>query len=270
MSELIENLNTDVKPLNVELLGKPIHIVREKLAKIINDSTNGLITELQSWLSGPYIDINIKSVEIFELSNLSFNMKTVSQYNHESGGSLFINLDDKSLIRFSDRFYGTDIERKQTVITSSDKRLQDRIGKLISQWVAPKEMWRTSGEDVAFGTGIKVDLSVTSGEHNGELAVFFDNRLVQTLINQLDLQSNENLKPQFYESLKTTPVRLNVLLSKKTMTLSEVLSLSPQDILPIDLLSSPPVSIGNANLFTGRVAEQDGQLVLILNQDKDS
>jgi flagellar motor switch/type III secretory pathway protein FliN len=111
---------------------------------------------------------------------------------------------------------------------------------------------------------------VTSGEHNGELTVFFDNRLVQTLINQLDLQSNENLKPQFYESLKTTPVRLNVLLSKKTMTLSEVLSLSPQDILPIDLLSSPPVSIGNTHLFTGRVAEQDGQLVLILNQDKDS
>ncbi|WP_165312878.1 FliM/FliN family flagellar motor switch protein [Vibrio ziniensis] len=266
MSKKNHNINSEVKTLNVELLGKPIHIIRDRLEKIINDSSNGLISELQNWLNSQFIDINTKSLEIFELQATSFNMRAVSQYSHEASGSLFIHFDEKTLIKFSDRFYGTDIVRKHSVITSSDKRLQDRVGKLICQWIAPKEMWQAKDEDISCGIGLKAELNVSIGtEHCGELTLIFDNQLVQTLIAQLDLQPNEDLKPQFQRSLKNTPVKLNVLLSKKSMPLSDVLSLSPQDILPIELLSTAPVSIGNAPLFTGRVAEQDGQLVLILN-----
>ncbi|MCA2486394.1 MULTISPECIES: FliM/FliN family flagellar motor switch protein, partial [Vibrio] len=58
--------------------------------------------------------------------------------------------------------------------------------------------------------------------------------------------------------------------SKKTMALSDVVSLKPDDIMPIELLNTVPVSIGNQPLFTGRIAEQDGQLVLIFNPDKET
>ncbi|MFD2015080.1 hypothetical protein ACFSJQ_03225 [Vibrio olivae] len=49
-----------------------------------------------------------------------------------------------------------------------------------------------------------------------------------------------------------------------------MLTLQPNDILPIELLAKAPVSIGTQHLFSGRVADQDGQLVLIFNDDKDS
>ncbi len=54
------------------------------------------------------------------------------------------------------------------------------------------------------------------------------------------------------------------------MALSDVVSLKPDDIMPIELLNTVPVSIGNQPLFTGRIAEQDGQLVLIFNPDKET
>ena len=54
------------------------------------------------------------------------------------------------------------------------------------------------------------------------------------------------------------------------MALSDVVGLQPDDILPIELLNTVPVSISNQTLFSGRVAEQDGQLVLIFNPDKES
>ncbi|MCA2464993.1 MULTISPECIES: FliM/FliN family flagellar motor switch protein, partial [Vibrio] len=62
----------------------------------------------------------------------------------------------------------------------------------------------------------------------------------------------------------------NVVLSKKTMALSDVVSLKPDDIMPIELLNTVPVSIGNHPLFPGGIADQDGQLVLIFNPDKET
>ncbi|MBE3696425.1 FliM/FliN family flagellar motor switch protein, partial [Vibrio parahaemolyticus] len=82
-----------------------------------------------------------------------------------------------------------------------------------------------------------------------------DTHLIQTLIEQLELQSNGDLYEPFCHSLESTPVRLNVVLSKKTMALSDVVSLRPDDIMPIELLNTVPVSIGNQPLFTGRIAE---------------
>ncbi len=270
MGTNVNNSNIEAKPLSIELLGRPIHIIRDKLTQIISSSCNGLISELQNWLNSQYIDIKLTSVEIYELKSTDIDKSSFSQYSHENGGSLFIHLNDSMLIKFSDRFYCTNIERRKNVITSSDKRLQERIGKLISQWIAPQEMWQVKEDDISFGIGLKAKLNVTYAGQHGVLTLIFENQLVQTLIDQLDLQTNKNLKPQFHGSLKNTPVRLNVLLCKKTMPLSDVLNLSPKDIIPIDLLSTAPVSIGNERLFSGQVAEQDGQLVLILKQDKDS
>ena len=94
--------------------------------------------------------------------------------------------------------------------------------------------------------------------------------MVNTLTKQLKLQNSEPLYEPFCQSLTSTPVKLNVLLSKKELPLSDLISLQPNDVLPIELLSNVPVSIGDEHLFNGRVAEKEGQLVLIINQDKES
>ncbi|TOB15026.1 flagellar motor switch protein FliM, partial [Vibrio parahaemolyticus] len=39
---------SDIKPLDVELLGKPIHIIRDKLENLISESCSSLTNELQN------------------------------------------------------------------------------------------------------------------------------------------------------------------------------------------------------------------------------
>ncbi|AVH32640.1 FliM/FliN family flagellar motor switch protein [Vibrio fluvialis] len=270
MENQIQTPIPEVKTLNVELLGKPIHVIREKLDTIITDSCNGLTSELQNWLTTHHIDVELESVELHSLKPSDIDKSCMTQFRHQDGGALFVRLESSMLIKLADRFYGANIERSQSVLTSSDRRLQERIGKVTTQWVAPQEMWQLHDGDIGSGVGLKAELSLRYADQRGVLTLIMESQLVQTLIDQLDLQPNAELSEQFHRSLQHAPVRLNVLLSKKTMPLSDVLNLAPNDILPIDLLSTVPVSIGNERLFSGRVAEQEGQLVLILNQDKES
>lgn len=270
MEANIQNAIPDVKKLNVELLGKPIHVIREKLETIITESCHGLSSELQNWLSTHHIDAEISQVELHALKPSDIDRATVTQFCHQSGGSLFVDMNNELLIKLADRFYGANMERSHSVITSSDLRLQQRIGKIITHWIAPGAMWQNGEGDTSSGVGLRADITLHYRDHSATLNLIFDPLLVQTLINQLDIQPNQQLAVQFHRSLQQTPVRLTALLSKKTMPLSDVLKLAPNDILPIDLLTSVPVSIGGERLFSGRIAEQDEQLVLILNQDKES
>ncbi|MFH0224963.1 FliM/FliN family flagellar motor switch protein [Vibrio furnissii] len=270
MENQIQTPIPEVKTLNVELLGKPIHIIREKLDTIITDACNGLTSELQNWLTTHHIDVALDSVELHSVKPSDIDKRSVTHCCHQDGGALFVRLDSHMLITLADRFYGANMARSQSVLTSSDRRLQERIGKVVAHWVAPQEMWQLHEGDIGNGIGLKAELSVRYADQHGVLTLIMESQLVQTLIDQLDLQPNTELNAQFRRSLQHMPVRLNVLLSKKTMPLSEVLRLTPNDILPIDLLSTVPVSIGHERLFSGRIAEQEGQLVLILNQDKES
>lgn len=53
MSEQTLSKRESVQALNVELLGKPIHIIKNKFESIINSSQQYLSTELQSCLKRP-------------------------------------------------------------------------------------------------------------------------------------------------------------------------------------------------------------------------
>ncbi|QXO18297.1 FliM/FliN family flagellar motor switch protein [Vibrio ostreae] len=270
METHIQNTIPEVRALNVELLGKPIHIIREKLETIITESCHGLSGELQTWLNTHHIDAELSAVELHTLKPSDIDKSAVTQFRHQDSGCLFVSLNSDLLIKLADRFYGANIERSQSVITSSDLRLQERMGKIATRWIAPGDMWRSGDGEMSSGVGLKAEITLRYRDHSGLLTLIFESQLVQTLINQLDIQPNQQLAQQFNRSLQQTPVRLTALLSKKTMPLSDVLSLAPNDILPIDLLTTVPVSIGGERLFSGRIAEQDEQLVLILNQDKES
>ena len=41
------------------------------------------------------------------------------------------------------------------------------------------------------------------------------------------------------------------------------------DILPIELMTQVPVSIGAVTLFSGRVTEQNGQLAVLIKNTKE-
>jgi flagellar motor switch protein FliM len=193
-----------------------------------------------------------------------------SIYQHQDGGMVYIHGDAQALIKLADRFYGAATARASTSLTASDLRLQERISRIIINWLAPQEMWQACEYETPRGIGLHAELSIAFDDCQGAVHLKLDSQLIQTLIEQLKLQSDVDLYQPFCRSLASTPVRLNVVLSKKNMALSDVIGLKPNDILPIELLNTVPVSIGNQSLFTGRIAEQDDQLVLIFNPDKES
>ncbi|MEF1166494.1 FliM/FliN family flagellar motor switch protein [Vibrio campbellii] len=261
---------SDIKLLDVELLGKPIHIIREKLESLISESCAGLTNELQNWLSTNKIEANLVAVELHRFSPTLLDKDQTSTYQHQDGGMVYIHGDAQALIKLADRFYGAATERTSTSLTASDLRLQERISRIIINWLAPQEMWQTCEYETPRGIGLHAELSIAFEDFQGAIHLKLDSTMIQTLIEQLALHNDTDLYQPFCRSLESTPVRLNVVLSKKTMALSDVVGLQPDDILPIELLNTVPVSIGNQTLFSGRVAEQDGQLVLIFNPDKES
>ncbi|CAH1231554.1 FliMN_C domain-containing protein [Vibrio harveyi] len=261
---------SDINFLDVELLGKPIHIIREKLEILISESCSSLTNELQNWLSSNKVEASLISVELHRFSPTLLDKDQTSTYQHQDEGMVYVHGDSQTLIKLADRFYGATTERSSTSLTASDLRLQERISRIITNWLAPQEMWQLCEYETPRGIGLHAELSIAFEDYQGTIHLKLDSAMIQTLIEQLEMHSDADLYQPFCRSLESTPVRLNVVLSKKTMALSDVVGLQPNDILPIELLNTVPISIGPQTLFTGRVAEQDGQLVLIFNPDKES
>ncbi|CAE6931673.1 Type III flagellar switch regulator (C-ring) FliN C-term [Vibrio sp. B1REV9] len=259
-----------IKTLDVELLGKPIHIIRERLESLISESCIYLSNELQNWLSTNKIEAKLHSVDLHRFEPNLMDKEFTSTYQHLEQGKVFLHGDARVLIKLADRFYGASMERSSTKLSASDLRLQERVGQIITNWLAPKNMWCTCEYEAPQGIGLHAELSISFDEFQGTFHIKLDSFFIQTLIEQLELQTDVDLYQPFCRSLESTPVRVNAVLSKKQMALSEVINLKANDILPIDLLNTVPISIGNQSLFTGRVADQDGQLVLIINSDKES
>ncbi|MFZ3504308.1 FliM/FliN family flagellar motor switch protein [Vibrio harveyi] len=261
---------SDINLLDVELLGKPIHIIREKLEILISESCSSLTNELQNWLSSNKVEASLVSVELHRFSPTLLDKDQTSTYQHQDEGMVYVHGDSQTLIKLADRFYGATTERSSTSLTASDLRLQERISRIITNWLAPQEMWQLCEYETPRGIGLHAELSIAFEDYQGTIHLKLDSAMIQTLIEQLEMHSDADLYQPFCRSLESTPVRLNVVLSKKTMALSDVVGLQPNDILPIELLNTVPISIGPQTLFTGRVAEQDGQLVLIFNPNKES
>ncbi|OEE70342.1 flagellar motor switch protein FliM [Enterovibrio norvegicus FF-33] len=259
--------NSELPAVSVELLGKPIHAVRDNLQHILQASCHTLSNALQSWLKTNQIDVKLECIDLHTLRLSDIDKNATTTLRHQDGGLAYMTIDAPMLVKLADRFYGAAIERKTPTLTSSDVRLQERIAKLVAAWIAPDDMWSPCEVELGQGMGLRSVFEIHFGDTVGTLSLDIEGNLIQTLIEQLGLHRTQDLSASFAQSLTATPVRLNVLLSKKTLPLSDVLSLAPNDILPIELLATVPVSIGNQQLFTGRVAEQDGQLVLILNHE---
>lgn len=270
MSEQTLSKRESVQALNVELLGKPIHIIKNKLESIINSSQQYLSTELQGWLKTPSVHVELTDIQLETLGSNMLDSRNSAAQKHNDKGALYVSIEPVMLMRLSDEFYGAGVERSQTELTNSDIRLLQRITKHIAGWIAPEDTWQSQEMDALSGVGIIATLTVQMHDKVAPLSIVLDSELIQTLVSELELTANLELAGEFCQALHTTPVKLDVQLSKNVMPLTQVLTLKPDDILPIELLNHAPVKIGKQTLFTGRVAEQDGQLVLILNEDKEN
>lgn len=270
MHSITNGFIKNYKPIDIESLGKPIHVIREKLESLMSSSCDSLTHELQNWLKDRVVHAEIKQVAVHSISATDMDKTATSTFLHASGGKVYISSDSAILIKLVDSFYDAKVDRASDLLSHSDLRLQERIGRKVISWLAPQDMWSNGEFEPTQGMGLLVEIEITTEHAQGILQIKLDESLVATLTEELDLQRNQSLFEPLCHSLTSTPVQLDVLLSKKEMTLSDLISLQPNDVLPIELLSSSPVSIGDEHLFNGRVAEKNGQLVLIINPDKES
>lgn len=267
MGMTVYSSKPELPAIDVELLGKPIHAVRDNLTTLIETACLSLSNALQSWLNTHQVNVTLDDVALHTFYATQTDAEQMSALRHQDQGMVFLHIEPAMLVALSDRFYRAAIARQEPNLTSSDLRLQERIAARAANWIAPQEMWQPCAFEQASGMGLRASFTVEVAECRGRMTLDLESQLIETLIRQLDLAPAEQGSQRFLDRLHTTPVQLNVLLSRKRLPLSDVLALTPNDILPIELLGNCPVSIGNQTLFHGRVAEQDGQLVVILNHD---
>ncbi|PJC86438.1 flagellar motor switch protein FliM [Vibrio sp. HA2012] len=268
--KLSTKLDANITNIDIELLGKPINAIKDELHDILFKATLDITHTLRTWLKEPAIKILFSGMTIQVSDKKEYSLKS-AVLRHTDGGLLRTHMPSALLMRLSDCFYSADVVRKpsddstqEDPLTSSDLRLQHRIAKLIASYIAPEDMWyqidAITGRDIS----LRAEFTISLKDFSGVLCLDLDSSLVQTLIDELDLSPSKALKEKFAKALVDTPVKLNTVLCRKTLSLDEVLKLRPNDIINIDLLSSMPVSIGKERLFNGHIAEQNGQLVLIL------
>ncbi len=196
---------SDINLLDVELLGKPIHIIREKLEILISESCSSLTNELQNWLSSNKVEASLVSVELHRFSPTLLDKDQTSTYQHQDEGMVYVHGDSQTLIKLADRFYGATTERSSTSLTASDLRLQERISRIITNWLAPQEMWQLCEYETPRGIGLHAELSIAFEDYQGTIHLKLDSAMIQTLIEQLEMHSDADLYQPFCRSLESTP-----------------------------------------------------------------
>ncbi|MGR5299415.1 hypothetical protein ACPV5U_29415 [Vibrio mediterranei] len=78
-----------VQTLNVELLGKPIHIIRNKLEELLINSCQQLSLELQAWLKTQQVLVELDHVSLTDLPQTNVNATSVSVLKHSDDGMLY-------------------------------------------------------------------------------------------------------------------------------------------------------------------------------------
>ncbi len=82
-----------VQTLNVELLGKPIHIIRNKLEELLVNSCQQLSLELQAWLKTQHVLVELDQVVLTELPQANVDATSVAVLKHNEDGMLYVAMD---------------------------------------------------------------------------------------------------------------------------------------------------------------------------------
>lgn len=260
--------NEQYPAVNIELLGKPIHIIREQLEQLFNQAQAGLVLQLSKWTKSADIKLTLQQVSFNHQAsdNHSF-FESILQYQQH--GLLQLQISQTALLYISDCFYDELNSQQQRAITSSDFRLLQRISALFASVLAPSEMWQETEQKLDYQQGLTASFKLTINHSHEIINVNINDELIQVLIQQLNLQASPLNPADLEQVLVDTPLILQATLLRKKMSLQQVCQLQADDILPIELMTQVPISIGGIPLFSGRVTEQNGQLAVLIKNTKE-
>ncbi|GAB6261807.1 FliM/FliN family flagellar motor switch protein [Photobacterium sp. CCB-ST2H9] len=255
--------------LNVEHLGRPIHVIREELQKTFSQADSSITQDLQRWVKDKNLSFRLSDIQLASRQPADLD-EHASVIRHQTGGMVQAQLDISMLLALSDKFYNADIDRSHisdasNKLTASDLRLQQRLLERLCALIAESGQWTMTDDAMRHGIGLLATFTVSYRKKSADFTLYLDETMLQSLMDDMAIHTNDQLDEGFRKVLESTPVTLHATLCQKKMPLDDVLKLRPDDVLNIDLLTNVPVRIGQEHLFNGCVADKDGQLVLILN-----
>ncbi|WP_241608375.1 FliM/FliN family flagellar motor switch protein [Rosenbergiella australiborealis] len=263
------NIEADdnVLPLAVSQLGKPWH----KLSEHINKNYDNFDAGLSRYFLTKF-RINTA------LATIAFSLeenKKCHQLYACSAGKIAFEIERPLLLRLLHDFYGVadcPASPNTIEITQTELRLQERLGDEVSKIFLTPEV-----------IGLPITLQPLHNQQHshwawslsfqlrgypqGGITLRFDHQLIDHILSALR-QESEQLPPsaltdgQLEQQLRRVPFTLQAQLASVETTLERLLALNIDDVLPIFLNESIPVTLGDEVLFHATVSEHQGQLVL--------
>ena len=117
----------DYENVNVESLGKPIHIIRENLESLISQSCSDLSYDFEKWLKKQRVDTRLKYVSVHHFNSDDIQQGVSCIFKHQSGGCLHIKSEQTLLMMLADHFYNAKTQRSKEKI-SNRKRISGVSG----------------------------------------------------------------------------------------------------------------------------------------------
>ncbi len=259
--------NDTILPLGVSQLGKPWH----KLAEHINKNYDNFDAALSRYFLNKF-RVNTS------LANINFTIeenKKCHQIYSCAAGKIAFEIDRALLLNLLHDFYGvsdTPETDNNTEITQTEKRLQERLGDEICKIFLTPEV---AGQPLSMTPVHNQQHSHWAwclsfrlrGYPQGDITLRFDHPLIDQILSTLRNDTEQAEQTTFSEAclesqLRRLPFTLNAQLVCMETTLEKLLRLQVDDVLPVFLNESVPVTSGDEVLFHAKVSEHQGQLVL--------
>ncbi len=189
-------------------------------------------------------------------------------------GKVGFSIDRALLTEALECYYGgTGMPNQDTLpVSTSEQRMRTRLGSDIVQLFA-----RSILSGMTFGklTPLEKTYTEISWEYIAEfrysshlsgqqssIFIYLDSDLTDELTSRLSNPASQRSFGNPLNQIKQLPVRLDSVIASLQMPLSQVLALSPGDILLIRLQERCDVLINQQKLFRGTIFEDDGSLFL--------
>ncbi|CBG87013.1 FliM/FliN family flagellar motor switch protein [Citrobacter rodentium] len=258
-------------------LGRPYH----RLPSLFTGNFDTIESHLGNYfLKKHRTNITLKKINCeMDVINKSAELM-ISQMGH-----LAFDIDRSLLLTLLGNFYGldaslTEINSQDNLPTKTETRLKSRLAMDIGALIFNKN---TSGVPLA----LKLDSStvqthwayqltfVLGDNEDGGFRILLDDAHTDYILNLIRRSEHNQGKPAadkaavavekkklVKEIIHTLPLKMQVKIAELPLSVADLATIRPGDILPFTLPDSFPVSIGKSELFTALIVEDKDKLFL--------
>lgn len=211
-------------------------------------------------------------IEVVLLQSLSEQLDCVyTSIEAPSTGSLTLSILEQSLIKLTSHYLNEPMDG-QGKVDNTALRFFDRLAKRVIQEVGlltPTETSQIVVSKKLPSQAIILKFNLSTNEQLIQFDAILNNDLIEKLT-QGYLPHSDITRQTIEASLLSVEVDANVTLMQRSLTLGEISSLVVGDIISMELNEQAPFLIGDKQLFTGQVSNNNGRLHFTVNDTQEN